>query len=215
MSKKTIKILLLLSFFLSSTIQANNSWTLSKEEDGIKVYVRDTPGFSVQSFRGVITLPDRLVSALAVIEDIKAYPQLLHKCKSARTVTKVSETESIKYLVTDMPWPVKDRDTIVHSVLTQNKGTKQVQIQINAVSKGVELQPDMLRVTKMKGSWQLTPQKNGVTVAYEMNVDPGGSIPKWLVNTMAVDMPFNTLKNLQRLVKKAEYQKAKRSYILE
>jgi hypothetical protein len=53
-----------------------------------------------------------------------------------------------------------------------------------------------------------------VKITYELSIDPGGNLPKWLVNTLAVDFPFNTLKNLRQLVKKPLYRDAKRSYII-
>ena len=39
-------------------------------------------------------------------------------------------------------------------------------------------------------------------VIYEVNADPGGKIPKWLVNDMISDFPFYSLKNLRALVMK-------------
>jgi len=220
MSYKTLKKGLLVGFLtvLSSFAligHADNNWTISKEAQGIQVYVRDNPGSAVQSFKGVITLPERLVSVLSVIEDTAAYPQLLHKCRKAKSLKKIGNNESYKYLVTDMPWPVKDRDTIVHSVLTQDKASRQVQINISAAPQQMPKQPGLLRITKMQGRWLLIPKKKGVMVVYEMSVDPGGNIPKWLVNTMAVDMPFNTLNNLRRLVKQPKYQTARRADIVE
>lgn len=188
------------------TAHADNNWTISKQEQGIKVYVRDTPGSALKAFKGSITLPEKLDTVLSVIEDTSNFPQLLHKCKKANTLKQVSENESYKYLVTDMPWPVRDRDTIVHAVVTHDKGSKAVKIALTAAPQMMPRQAGLLRITKMTGQWLLIPEKNGVKVIYEMSVDPGGNIPKWLVNTMAVDMPFYTLRNLRQLLKQDKYQ---------
>jgi len=49
---------------------------------------------------------------------------------------------------------------------------------------------------KMMGFMQFVPQKNGsIQFTYEISVDPGGKIPKWMVNAMATDFPFYTLKS--------------------
>ena len=224
MSNKVIKTGVISCFIvlvssLSAVTCAANNWTLSKDKQGIQVFVRDTPGSAVKSFKGVITIPERLIPVLAVIDDTSVYPKLLHKCKSATLLKNRgnNQNESYKYLVTDMPWPVTDRDTVVRSVFSQDKKTKQVQINMQAVPQVIPPKAGLLRITRMKGRWLLSPQadKKGVTVVYEMSVDPGGKIPKWLVNSMAVDMPFYTLSNLRRLVKQDKYQNARRADIIE
>ena len=42
----------------------------------------------------------------------------------------------------------------------------------------------MVRIQNMKGRWLLTPianDKSNIKIEYEMDLDPGGNIPKWLV----------------------------------
>ena len=46
-------------------------------------------------------------------------------------------------------------------------------------------------------------------IIYEVNADPGGKIPKWLVNDMISDFPFYSLKNLRALVMKKKVMKHK------
>jgi hypothetical protein len=45
-------------------------------------------------------------------------------------------------------------------------------------------------------------KKGGIQFIYEISVDPRGKIPKWMVNAMAVDYPFYTLKQVRALVEK-------------
>ena len=211
MTKLTILVCILL--FNVSTF-ANTPWVLKKDANGIQVFVRDTPGSALKSFKGVINIPARITSLVAVIEDTKAYPQLLHHCKTARTIKEVGNNQSYKYIVTSMPWPVKDRDMIVHSVMQQNKQSKQVEIKMKASPKTLPLKTGRVRISKMIGRWLLIPEKSGTKVIYEMNVDPAGNLPKFLVNALSTDMPFNTLNNLRTLVKRPAYQKDKHAFIV-
>ena len=50
---------------------------------------------------------------------------------------------------------------------------------------------------------------------YEMSIDPGGNIPKWVVNAMAIDLPFYTLQKLRKISKEDKYANAKINGILE
>lgn len=206
---------LCLFFILSSAAYATNHWQLSKKESGIQVYVLDSTTSAVDSFKGVVTIPASLSALVELLDDTKIYTRLLHDCKSAQVVKVVGTNQAYKYIVTNMPWPVKDRDMIVHSVLTQNLKTKQVVINMKAAPKLVALKANRVRIQNMTGRWILTPVGKGMTkVVYEMNVDPAGSLPKWLVNTLSVDIPYFTLNNLRELVQKTEYQSAKLSNII-
>ncbi len=205
----------ILIFFFTTSILANTTWELNKEEAGVQVYVRDTPGSALKSFKGVLVIPARMSSIVTVLEDTGVYPRLFHNCKSGRLLKRVNEQESYKYIVTDMPWPAKDRDTVVHSFLKQDSKTKNVEITLNAAPQYYDLKPGLVRISKMKGRWLLMPDKKGTKVVYEMSVDPGGNLPKWLVNTLAVDIPFYTLNNLKALVAQARYKNAKHPIVID
>jgi ribosome-associated toxin RatA of RatAB toxin-antitoxin module len=197
------------------SLYADNTWKLSKQKKGIQVYLRDTPGSALKSFKGVIHIPAKLVALVSVIEDTKAYPQLLHHCKTAHDIKSTGKNDAYKYIVTGMPWPVKDRDAIVYSVMQQNKQTKQVEIKMSASPNTLPLKAGKVRISKMVGRWVLSPEKEGTKVTYEMSVDPAGKLPKFLVNALSTDMPFNTLNNLRNLVKKPVYKLAKHNFIID
>jgi ribosome-associated toxin RatA of RatAB toxin-antitoxin module len=206
------KPILLLLFLLITcgNVFAGNNWQLSKDEEGIQVHVRNTSATGVKSFKGSMTINSRLNSIVALIEDTESYPRWLHNCKKANTLKKAGNNQVYNYIVTKMPWPVADRDAIVHSTHTQNNSTKQVLIELASEPNLAKRQPGLVRITTLLGQWRLTPLKhNQVNVIYEMNVDPGGNIPKWLVNAMAVDLPLYTLKKFRNVVKEAKYVNAK------
>ncbi len=215
------RIIILSTLFLASPVKAENAWQLTKQEEGIQVYVRDNPNSPLKIFRGVVTLPvTKLSSLVAVLDDVKAMPQLLHNCKSAKILKKENDFSTTLYVVSKMPWPVKNRDSIVYSVMTQDKNTKKVLIKMQSKPKSVPPKKGMVRVQAMSGYWEFMPvlvdgkNSKNVKVTYELSIDPGGSLPKWLVNTLAVDFPFYTLKNLRELVKKPVYRDAKSPNII-
>lgn len=217
MHKKTTQFLIsIVLLSITSIGYSDNAWELTKEEDGIQVYVRDTPNAAVKSFKGTMTVKTRLTTLVAVLGDAKSFPGWLHNCKSAKTIKQVGNIELFNYIVTNMPWPVSDRDTVVHSKLSQNKANKAIEIKLNAVSGMTPRKSGKVRIQNMNGHWLFTPSgKDEVKVVYEMSVDPGGSIPKWLVNSLAVDLPFHTLKKLRKVIKNPVYQNAKLDYIID
>ncbi len=207
---KLYKLLLISSLFFSITAYADN-WQLAKKEKGIQVYTRNISGSPLKAFKGIVTLPTHLAAIIATINDTSAYTQLFHKAKYAQELKRISKTESYRYIVTALPWPIKNRDSIIHSTLKQNPKSKVVQITLNAAPNYIPQKPNLVRIQKLTGRWLLIPEKDQVKVIYEISVSPGGNLPMWLINSMSVDIPFITLKNLRNLVKQDKYQKAKLS----
>ncbi len=210
MIKSHVRNYFLLSLVLLFSVPlfgAENDWYLEKEEDNIEVFVTKTKGSAVKSFRGVVSVESSLKSVLSVISDASSYPRWLHNCKRATTIKRVGDNEIFNHIVTDMPWPVVDRDSIVHSIKTQNDSTNQVTIKFIAKPEMLDKLPKTVRITDMQGLWELTPlENNKLKILYQVSVDPGGRIPKWLVNSMVVDIPFHTLNNLRRIAKEPQYK---------
>ncbi len=194
----------------TSLAEADTQWRLEKDEEGIQVYLRDTLGSALKSFKSTMTVKRSLSSLLAVIEDTGSYPRWLHNCRSAKTLKQTSDTQLVNYVVTDMPWPVADRDAVISASRTQNKSNKRIEIKLHAEPNLIAKVAGKVRIEEMRGRWLLTPVAKGqVNVVYEMNIDPGGNIPKWVVNSMAVDLPFYTLEKLREISKEDKYATAK------
>jgi hypothetical protein len=60
---------------------------------------------------------------------------------------------------------------------------------------------------------KLAELKTRVTFQYHM--EPAGALPEWLINSLLVDAPFNTLNNLRTMVNIEKYQQAKLLYNAE
>jgi hypothetical protein len=202
-------ILLLLALNLALPLQALEKWQLIKEQDDVQVYSTKVQGSRIKSAKGEIIIAASLDDILAVLENITLLPRWLYKCRSAKTIKQADIVERYDYIYTDMPWPSWDRDVIVRSIFQQNPKTKVVTVSFDTDPKMVALKPRVVRVKKMTGRMLLIPQALKPTdnkdskktkIIYEVNTDPGGRIPKWLVNDMISDFPFYSLKNLRSLV---------------
>lgn len=195
---------------LSQAPQAQN-WKLELDDDkrDIQVYTRDYPGSALKEFRGVMRVKTRLSSLVALIEDHRVAPQWIHQCRALDIIERSSADEILFYMVTAAPWPVQDRDSVVLSKLTQHPETLTVRIDMQVQNGVFPVSDDMVRITDMAGYWQFSPQKDGwVEVIYQVHANPGGGIPGWLINSLVVDTPFQTLKNMQKKVQEARYQQA-------
>ena len=191
---------------------AKAQWELVKDENGIKVFLRTVPGSKIKEFKGVTNINSSLDSIVAVLDDTEACPKWVHNCKDPVKLSEISFNEGYVYQVIDFPFPVKDRDLILHSVMTQNPDTKQVTIRLVAVPDYIS-ETKNVRIKRSDGFYLLKPLPDGsIEVTWQHHTEPGGGIPMWLVNALLVDTPFKTLNNLRKIVKGEKYQRARLKY---
>lgn len=186
-------------------------WDLAKDDskNGIKVFTRVVEGSPLKEFRGIAQVPASLTGAVALVNDHSAGADWIHDCKVLETIDRPNAYESNFYMVTKAPWPVKDRDSTIHSLLTQDSDTLKVRIEMNLTEGVREEHKKRVRVSQMQGYWLFTPiDENTTEITYQVHADPSGSLPNWLVNSLVVDMPYNTLKNMQDKVLEDKYQNA-------
>ena len=117
-----------------------------------------------------------------------------------------SDTKNVVYTVNKTPWPVTNRDAYIQSEMSAD-ASGVVTSRIIAVPTYKENNEDYIRMPELKGAWVFTPQEEGVVeVVYQVHANPGGSLPNWLVNSIVVETPMNTLTNLHKVIKDEKYQ---------
>ncbi|HEX7864737.1 MAG TPA: START domain-containing protein [Variovorax sp.] len=177
---------------------AQGAWSLAKEADGIKVYVRDVPDSSLREFRGEVELKtgaDRVVQALKDAGSFRKWmPDVV-----VSDLLKSTGTEQYHYLENKAPWPVSPRDGVYHFTYSRSgdAAAEVTTVKVEAVPDYVPQREGKVRVPKADGQWKLVPTAGGVSVSYQIHASPGGAIPEWLANRAAVDTPFDTLKGLR------------------
>jgi hypothetical protein len=194
---------------------ASGQWELVKDEDGIKVFLKTVAGSKIKAFKAVTRINSSLDSILAVLYDTDACPKWVHNCRQGTTLRNLGFYEAYIYQVINFPFPVKDRDLILHTEMTQDPETKDVTINLHSVPDYIA-DTKNLRIKKSTGYYFLEPSSDGtVEVTWQLYTDPGGGVPKWIVNSLLVDTPFKTFENLKKIVYEKKYQNAKLEYSSE
>jgi len=181
---------------LSAAVQAQ-AWQLVKDEADIKVYLQPAEGSNFQAFRAVTRMRTSLAQLLALQDDVSSACAWMHACSQQRLLDQQGSVSWV-YSQFNAPWPVKPRDSIVR-VATEFSADGSVMRYLNEETDYLPLPPGFVRVSQLKGFWQLKPFEGGVEVVYQVHSDPGGRVPAWLANSFVVDAPFNTLINLRQL----------------
>jgi hypothetical protein len=200
--KATFAVLLAFLLFCpcSGVFAAEHPWELKKNEDGIQVHVRQVDGSAILEYKGVTVVNAGLDKVVRLFEEDARVREWFHQCSESRLIRTNSPEDKVLYFVIAMPWPVKDRDLVFRRIRSKDSATGAVEYRTSVAPKVFPRQKDKIRMPYLNGIWRFTPLKDGRTeMYYQQHSEVGGHIPAWLVNRLAVNIPFNSLANFRRL----------------
>jgi len=203
-----------LLFFFHYSANAQSDWTLKRAKDGISVYTKTVSTSGLKGIKVKCSLPVKLSQMVALIMDVDAGEDWVYGTKSSTLLKKVSPSELYYYSEVDIPWPLSNRDFIAHLIVSQDPRTKVVTINGPTEANYLPVKKNIVRVNHSNGKWILTPTKNNsIQIEYTLEVDPGGTIPVWLVNLFATSGPTETFKKMKVQIQKPQYVNANLGFI--
>ncbi len=183
------------------TIAHADDWKLEKEEAGISIYLSPVDGSKYKAYRGVTTVKADIATIRALQEDVSGSCAWIFECKEQKLLKQEGD-QAWTHTYFTPPWPVTARDSILHITTTQGSDGSLTRT-LEGVADYLPEEEGYVRVAKVEGLWKLTPKGPGQTeITYQVQTEPGGSVPSWLANSFVVDAPFNTLKGLRERAEK-------------
>lgn len=196
-----MKILCLAALFLMGFVPVDNKtdWTIKKEKNGIVVYSRPSDVSKFNDIRVDMDLPGTVEQLAAILRDVGKYADWVYATKTSVMVRKVNDNELIYYSEIGTPWPAANRDFYADMKIIPNPAAHSM----NVLSVGLkDYQPekkDLVRIPLSKGFWTVTTEPNKkIHLQYILEIDPGGSIPAWILNSFASKAPVETFSNLKK-----------------
>jgi hypothetical protein len=209
-------IVLFLHFVVPIYAVAQHQWQLKKVQDGIRVYNRTSEGSKLKSIKVTCDLDASLSQLTALLLDAKAHEEWVYNTKHSYVVKQVSPTQQIYYSEISLPWPMANRDVVVLMTLSQDKKTRILQVNIDAIESDVLKKDGIVRVPQSSVVWKVTPAANGkLSVEYIAHADPGGNVPSWIVNSFSTKGPLETFKRLKKLISRHSYVNADYAFIVD
>ncbi len=199
-----LRLFLILIFcLLLHPSPAQYNWKLEKQKNGISVYLSDVAGSDFKAVKVECTLTGTFAKLIALLTNVSKFNTWIYNNKTSNLLKQNSPLDFIYYSETRMPWPLSNRDVIIH-----------LQIKTDSLPRFLTIrgedEPDFLpkimtrvRVPHYKANWKVTmPTANTIRINYLLEIDPGGSIPAWIANSFADKGPFGTFSNLAEQLKK-------------
>lgn len=193
----------------------DGGWKKIGESDGIIGYTRPTTKSSVDEIKAVGVVDASVAVIEAVMRDISVMPEYVYLCKEAflmNTPDLKSAGDVINfYSLTDLPFPISDRDVVSRSEWTIDKVTGIVYCHAEEVKTTFKQSEDIVRIPLLIIDCTLTPRgENKTEVIYQVLGDAGGKLPPWLVKMLSRDYGIKTIAGLRKIVKKNKYKNVRK-----
>jgi len=191
-----------LGTIFSSALFSQYNWKLSREKDGIKVYESAVPHSNYKAIKVECTFEGTYDKLMTVLRNVSHQKDWVYNNKTSSMIKLISPYEFYYYAETSLPWPMSNRDAVVH--LRMNKDSLNRFLKITAVSEPryIPEKSGKVRVPKSDINWYVTmPTEKTISIAYTFEAEPGGSLPGWLVNMFADKGPYESFKKLSEILK--------------
>jgi len=197
------------------------AWVLKQEDatTGTRVWLRERPG-ATPAFRATTTISARLSALAAVLLDATRTHEWVYRTREAVLLASDGPTRGVSLVVTAMPWPLEDRESIVAWEMTQDPDTLAVTLAGRSAPDRLPPHPGRVRMPEFESRWQLTPRADGrVDVRFEGSGNPGGNLALPLLRDfvgLAVwQGPWHTVRALGEIVRRPEFARAELPFIRE
>jgi hypothetical protein len=178
-------------------------WTLVNNENWIQIYKSDMSGSSYKRIKVECTIDGNLDKLVKILNDVNNHKTWIYNTRQSYILKRLSSNEYYYYTETALPWPMQNRDAVVHIKFQRDVANQTLNI-------AAEGQPDYMpevsgkvRVLRSANTWQVTvPAPNKLHIIYIFEAEPGGHLPPWLVNTFVNKGPYESFRKLSELLKK-------------
>jgi hypothetical protein len=198
-----LKFLLLVFFVVFSFVSQSQDCTLKKVKDGISVYTCEVADSKLKALRVELTLSDtKMEDLIALLADVKGYINWQYKIIECDVLKEISEREVVYRTVMEAPWPASDREMIVDKQTDYDSTTQILTVIVKSIPYDYPEDDDLVRVPFSEAVWKVASLKNDLKVVYALRVNPGGSIPSWIINLGIAEGPLHSFGYLRDALEK-------------
>jgi hypothetical protein len=197
-----ITALCLITFLYPSFLNAEQSpWQLRQSKSGIPVYTRKVAGSPILEYKAKVIIDAPFQKIIDLFEDEKQISRWYFQCVHSELVENEAPDKKVIYLILHLPWPVAARDFVFRRTRTEDPAQGLTIYSLTALPDRLPLVKGMIRVNSIKSTWTFRSLPDGKTeLLFQQHTDPAGSIPISIINQLAVQTPFYSLKNFRKLI---------------
>lgn len=195
-------ITLLCAVFLSGAVatDSDSNWEKIADKDQFATFVRRELGTSFVAYRGegIIAAPVERVAE--TIFDVEHFRDWMPRNEDMHVLKKTSDFDWIVYDRVPVSFPFQDRDFVVHFNVAVDRVKKSVRLTETSIEDpAYPPNNNIVRGWLQKSVYDLAPDEGGKStyIQVEVEFDPRGNLPKWLVKAFLRDSLRKTLMALR------------------
>ncbi|MEM1402564.1 MAG: START domain-containing protein [Pseudomonadota bacterium] len=179
------------SVFTVAAMAQDEGWEVALEEDGLIVQTRSVEGSDFKAFWANTVIDATPEDVFARLQDVKSYPGWFPDTLKAERL-EAEDGSLANYVVTDIPWPLKDRDAVY--AVSNDVSPELIVTTVTADPDRVPENSKYVRIREASGEWRLTALNEGGTrIDWTFHLEPGGNIPAGLANARVIETPQKAL----------------------
>lgn len=195
-------------------------------DTGTRVWLRERAD-GPPAFRASLRVQARLSSLAALLLDGPHMPEWVYRTKSVQRLQQDGPQRGVSLVVTAMPWPLDDRESVVAWQLRQSPAS----LAVTLSGQGVEPAgqpwlpapaPGRVRMPSFASRWTFTPVAGlagEVEVVFEGHGDLGGNLAlpllRLFVDAAIWEAPLQTVNALPGMLQRPAYRDAVLPFITE
>jgi hypothetical protein len=199
MNVSSLLFTILLSVLFHSASYPQNDWSVLKEKDGIKISSRHSNSSAFNDIRVELDLKGNIEQLEMILTDVGKYKDWSYATKVSKLIKTLGPGKFIYYTEIEVPWPATNRFFYADFELKKNPDDRSMQITAVNLFNYEPMPKDLVQVPVTRGTWKIkTLTKKSIHVDYILEMNPGGSLPVWVLNLFSTKGPMESFENIKK-----------------
>jgi hypothetical protein len=184
---------------LSLTVAAQVDCTLKLEKDSIQVFTCLSANSKYKIIKANFELAANPEQLQRMLLDIDRLGDWQYRTASAKLLKTISPKEIIYH--TEVSAPVIDNRDFVIQLKIERKANDEWIISATSLPDFIPAIENVVRIPMSKAVWNVKENAPGrLSVEYVIEIDFGGVVPVWVVNSLAHKAPYETFKSMKEQI---------------
>ena len=194
-----VAALLVVGLAPTEAAAGSGSWEFVDKVEGVKTWRKEAKGSNVFAFRGEVVRDVHIGKVLKAFATSAYHKDWVDRWDASKDLKKIGPYERIFWIRFDLPWPVSDRDYVIHTKAVPDEKKRVVVARLKSVRHPAKPKEGgcCVRGDAFGTHYRFTALPDGKTkMMVEVHTDPRGMLPAWLVNIIQKKWPSKTLNGL-------------------
>jgi hypothetical protein len=193
-------LILSIALLLCRPAYADAPWeVIDHTKEGYEIATRREPTRELPSLRARGELEGDIIHLLAILLDAPRTTEWAEGADTVSVLKRKGPLATLVYTYSNLAWPVSDRDLVMKAELKVLKHGEEYLLDMHGAPELMPKKAGVVRITDALIHFHIKKRASGkVWIEYQINADPGGSLPTWLLTWLTKKVPRETLQKLQK-----------------